>query len=236
MQLIRKIKQRFQVLAGKKTLIKKELDCDRAWYGNNYGGFYINPTLLNEKSIVYSFGIGEDISFDTAIIRNHNCQVYAFDPTPKSVNWVNMQSLPPYFKFYPFGINKTTGFVEFNLPKDKKFVSGSVINHKNVDDENCIKVPMKSFADITLELGHQHVDVLKMDIEGSEYDVIDSLLSSKVQITQILVEIHERFFPNGIEKTEQLLKIMSHHGYAVFAVSSSLEELSFIKKELMENY
>ena len=33
--------------------------------GTNYGGWYINNNIeLNEDSIVYSAGIGEDISFD----------------------------------------------------------------------------------------------------------------------------------------------------------------------------
>ena len=28
------------------------------WYGNQYGSFYLNPDLINENAIVYSFGIG----------------------------------------------------------------------------------------------------------------------------------------------------------------------------------
>ena len=38
---------------------------------------------------------------------------------------------------------------------------------------------MKSLADIANELGHSHIDVLKMDIEGSEYEVIENILESE---------------------------------------------------------
>jgi len=48
---------------------------------------------------------------------------------------------------------------------------------------------MKTFDDITRELGHNHIDVLKMDIEGSEYDVIGTILASPVTIDQILVGV-----------------------------------------------
>ena len=73
--------------------IKKQINCDYEWYGNEYGGFNVNPNLIENNGIVYSFGIGEDISFDEAIMRNHNCTVFGFDPTPKSIEWCSRQNL-----------------------------------------------------------------------------------------------------------------------------------------------
>ena len=87
---------------------------------------------------------------------------------------------------------------------------------------------MKSFQDITRKLGHKKVDILKMDIEGSEYDVIDSILDSDVRIDQILIEFHERFFDDGFNKTMDLIKKIEKKGYKLFGISESKEELSFI--------
>ena len=42
------------------------------------------------------------------------------------------------------------------------------------------------------ELGRDHIDVLKMDIEGSEYGVLEDVLY--LDIRQLLVEVHQRFF------------------------------------------
>ena len=67
--------------------LKIEIDCKSRWYGNQYVGFYLNPSSINENSVVYSFGIGGDISFDKEIIDTHKCHVYGFDPTPKPINW-----------------------------------------------------------------------------------------------------------------------------------------------------
>ena len=47
----------------------------KKWFGNNYGGFFINQEGLNKSSVVYSIGIGEDISFDLEIIEKYNKKI-----------------------------------------------------------------------------------------------------------------------------------------------------------------
>ncbi|MGF7231930.1 FkbM family methyltransferase, partial [Arachidicoccus sp.] len=200
-RIYKKLKRKVKIFTGSVTYLKKEVEFENKWYGNSYGGFYVSPDSLNKNSIVYSFGIGEDISFDRAIIKNHECKVFAFDPTPKSIEWVRKQHLPSTFTFFDYGINSKTGFVNFNLPKNKEHVSGSVIKHQNVDKDDFVQVSMKCFADITKELGHGYIDLLKMDIEGSEYEIIDNILTSPIQVNQILLELNARVFVDGTEKT-----------------------------------
>lgn len=228
--LINTLKKQYKILSGKISSFKIEYHCPHIWYGNSYGGFYVNPDLLHPDAIVYSFGIGQDTSFDDTIIQKHNCQVFGYDPTPKSIDWIASRTdLSPNFHFHPFGLDKKTGIAHFNLPKNKSHVSGSIINHQNVDEHNMVEVQMKSFIDIVSENNHSYIDVLKMDIEGSEYAVMDSILESSIEIKQILLEIHERFFDNGIEKTKKLLHSLHKHDYQVFGISDTLEEISFIK-------
>lgn len=88
---------------------------------------------------------------------------------------------------------------------------------------------MKCLTDVVKELGHKKIDILKIDIEGSEYKVLDSILSAPVEIDQILIEIHERFFSDGKEKTKTLINTLNSYGYKLFGVSRGMEELSFIK-------
>ena len=91
-------------MSGSYRHLKKGIRCDYKWYGNEYGGFYVCPVFINENSIVYSFGIGEDISFDKALIDIHGCHVFGFDPTPKSIDWIKSQKLPENFNFYEYGL------------------------------------------------------------------------------------------------------------------------------------
>jgi FkbM family methyltransferase len=60
-------------------------------YGTTYGGFYYPEKLegLNESSIIYCVGAGEDISHDIMLASQLNTKVYIFDPTPRAIDHVN---------------------------------------------------------------------------------------------------------------------------------------------------
>ena len=229
-----KIKKILGKLTGKENYLKKAVSCKKEWYGNDYGGFYICTELLNKDSIIYSFGIGEDISFDKTLIEKHNCNVFGFDPTPKSINWVNRQSQPQNFHFFDFGISNKTGIVDFYLPKNPNHVSGSSVVQNNINVAEKVSVKMKSIRAIMQELGHKHIDVLKMDIEGAEYDVIENVLKDNISITQILIEFHDRLIQDGRRRTIDVLNKLKLQGYEIFAVSDSSKEVSFINKKVLE--
>ena len=231
--ILRKIKRFVLKATGKVHHLRKGIKCKHVWYGNNYGGFYVNPDLLNENSVIYSFGIGEDLSFDKAVIKKHHCHVLGFDPTPKSIQWLKKQQLPEAFHFYDFGIGSESGNVDFYLPKNPEHVSGSLVVQNNIDVKEKVTVKMKSLKDIMSELGHSHIDVLKMDIEGAEYEVIENIIAENISVSQILIEFHERFFENGKRKTEQVTGKLKDKGYQIFAVSDTFEEVSFIKTTIL---
>lgn len=213
--------------------LKRTIRCKAVWYGNDYGGFYVNPDLITENAIVYSFGIGWDTSFDNKMIASHQCKVFGFDPTPTSIDWVKKQSLSKKFHFTPVGIGTETAKVDFFLPIQEHHISGSATHQSNVSTHDKVEVQMKSLKDIMQELGHTRIDVLKMDIEGSEYEVLENILLNEIPIDQFLVEFHDRFFEDGRDKSRKVVELMEQYGYGIFATSNCLEEVSFIKKELV---
>lgn len=230
MKILSKLKLKMLVLLGYKSSIQPNIQLNIEWAGSSYGGFFILPNLLDKDSVIYSFGIGEDISFDEELLDKFNCNIFAFDPTPKCIKWISKKNnIHPKFNFYPFGIDIVSGNVDFLLPKNESFVSGSAILNSNVDSNKKIVVKMKNLNDIITDLQHTKIDVLKMDIEGSEYKIIENILNSNIEIKQILIEIHERFFDNGVSLTKNLLKMLDKNGYKLFGVSPSMEELSFVK-------
>lgn len=227
-----KIRKQILRFSAKNRHIRISVICKSVWYGSRYGGFYINPEILNENSIVYSFGIGEDISFDTELIKKHSCNVFGFDPTPKSINLIKEQSITSNFHFFDFGLGKVTGYSDFFFPKNPKHISGSIVEQNNINKCDKVKVLLKSFNDIAVELGHKRIDILKMDIEGAEYEMIDDILNTDIAVDQILVEFHDRLFQDGKNKTiDAILKL--NKKYAIFGFSDNYEEISFIRKDLI---
>lgn len=220
-------------LSSQTDHLKKDVSIRKKWFGNHYGGFYVATDYVNENSIVYSFGIGEDISFDSELINKYHCKVFGFDPTPKSIKWIGSRQLPQEFKFYGFGISDKTESATFYFPKNPHFVSGSVVVQSNVNATQGIEVELKSLADTVKLLGHTKIDILKMDIEGSEYTVIENILDSGIEIGQILIEFHDRFFENGRAKTIHVLNQMKNAGYLIFGISETYDEVSLIHKKLL---
>lgn len=213
-----------------KPYYKLDIRLKHSHFGNDYGGFPVYSDHLNHESIIYSFGIGEDISFDLAVIEKYKCKVFGYDPTPKSIKWVNSINKPNQFIFTPIGISDKNGQEVFYLPKIKEYVSGSSILQNNVDNDDRIVVEMKCLKTIADINKHTQIDILKMDIEGAEYKVINDILNSGIEIKQILIEFHDRFVENGAEKTGQTIEKLRQNGFLLFAVSDSYEELSFINK------
>jgi len=214
--------------------LEETIACPKSWYGSSYGGFYINPELLKSSAIVYSFGIGKDISFDLACIRKHDCEVFGFDPTPKSIQWIKAQKIHTNFHFHEVGLSAgQSGKAIFYIPESVHGTSGSLLKSDELNIVKPIEVIMKSFEDITVELGHKHIDVLKMDIEGSEYEVLENVLKSQVTIDQILVEFHDRQFDQQTYRSTVIVEKMLQAGYGIFAHSETYEEVSFIAKRMI---
>lgn len=78
------------------------------------------------------------------------------------------------------------------------------------------------------ELGHTHIDIIKMDIEGAEYDVIKDIHNSDIRPKQILVEFHHRFPGVGIKKTKEAIDSLRSIGYKMFSISDTNEEFCFV--------
>lgn len=222
------LKLNMDILLGREPRIKVQVRKNKSWYGNKYGGFYIVPAGLDKNSIVYSFGIGEDVSFDLDVINNIGCQVFAYDPTPRSIEWVSHQDLTDNFHFQPCGISNEDGESVFYLPKNKSHVSGSLSLTDNTDEKEKISVPIFRLKTLMEKNGHDHINVLKMDIEGAEYDVLQDIIHSGIHVEQILVEFHHRFISNGFAKTSNALKLLNTNGYKVYGVSDLNSEISLI--------
>ena len=65
------------------------------------GGWWFTPESLGPGGIVYSLGVGDEIDFDLAIIDRYGVEVFAFDPTPNSIDMLDGSNLPATFHFKP---------------------------------------------------------------------------------------------------------------------------------------
>jgi FkbM family methyltransferase len=229
LRIPRKVKRVVKSLIGKDFFPDIDYKCRYQTFGATYGNWTIAMEKINSGTIVYSFGVGENISFDLALIERFDLSVYAFDPTPKSIEWVKKQNIPHNFIMHEYGIANFDGTALFHPPENPDHVSNTILDRPESGNK-AIPVPIKKLSTIMRELGHERVDILKMDIEGAEYNVIKDIEQSDIRPQQILIELHHRFPDVGIKKSQEAISTIKKMGYGLFYVSPSGEELSFYLK------
>ena len=197
------------------------------------GGWWFTPEGLNRHSIVYSLGVGDEIDFDLSIIEKYGVEVFAFDPTPSSIDMLDSSKLPEQFHFHPWAVTAADGSLKFypRLKKDgtKSDIMFTMIPEEETKDD-VIEVPALSLSSIVANLGHDRIDMLKMDIEGAEYEVLEGLLESPVLPKQLLVEFHHRFVEDGLNRTYDIINRLREAGYKIFAISEIGREVSFLRQ------
>ncbi|MBD2699313.1 FkbM family methyltransferase [Spirosoma sp. BT702] len=226
--------------------------------GSTYHGYYVPKGFLSSNSVCYCIGAGDDISFDTELKVLHDAKVFIFDPMPEGI--LHFKKLKEFAKHnQPLSIHgqapftyrisadqlDTVTFVEIGVwdkkdtlkfyePTREGYPSHSVYLFK--ESGKYIEAPVDKLSTLMQQLGHTSVDLVKIEIEGAEYTVIDSILEDKLDIKLILVEFDEIHNPNGklfhlrIKKTCDKLR---KAGY-VLVHSTDTMKRSFLRRDVFE--
>jgi FkbM family methyltransferase len=190
------------------------------------------PDLLKSGQVVYSLGVGDTIDFDLELIEVLGVEVHAFDPTPHSLQWIEEQDIPGSFHFHPWAAAGRDGSL-FLYPRIKRDGTKSKVMYTIMEEKGAgsdgVEVPAFTVSTMMQKLGHESISLLKMDIEGAEYGLIESLLASEVRPDQILVEFHHRF--SGIEQQQTLdaIEALKRAGYALADISVTGREFCLVK-------
>jgi FkbM family methyltransferase len=196
--------------------------------GTDYGGWIVPTAIITDDWVAYCGGVGEDITFDLALIERTGCSVYAFDPTPRAVTHVRDHAADtPRFHFMPVGLWSEDTVLRFFAPQNPEHVSHSIVNLQRT--ETYFEAPCRSLDSLMRELGHDRIDLLKVDIEGAEHRVIRSMLGRGIRPTVICTEIDQPVKGWTLWRTVQRIRSA---GYELVAVDRW--NLTFIRREVVQ--
>jgi hypothetical protein len=225
-------------------------------FGTSYGGFYYPENLpkLNENSIIYCVGAGEDITHDVILSYKTNSSVYIFDPTPRAIEHVKYvkdvlddKKIPVNNEMFGGGdINYWNIILSHKVKGDNLILceyglsntDGNVpfylpINKNYVScsvlslgrSPDYINVPVKTINTIMKELNHTHIDLLKIDIENIECDVLEKMLTDKIYPTYLSVDFD--LWNHNRERCLEIIQKLSDNGYEI--IKQSGQDFSFFK-------
>jgi FkbM family methyltransferase len=187
----------------------------------------ICPTGLGPGSIVYSAGVGSDITFEHALVQDFQCSVILVDPSPTGIKTMELsENKIPQFRFFPVALSGRSGKLTLAPPTDPTGDSWFAASQA----AGALEVPCESLESLMQKNQHAYIDLLKLDIEGCEYEVIENIVASRLPIRQIAVEFHHGILPGFTrgQTIRSMLKLLTH-GYTL--VDQTGANHTFVRRE-----
>ena len=154
----------------------------------------LNYPNLNKDSIVFDLG-GYLGDFAEAIQKKYGCIVYLFEPHPKFYNEC-VKKFRENKRIVPlnYGLSNQDKFFDIYDDKD-----GSSFYQRNNDNKNKINCEVRDILNVKHDLKIHQINLIKINIEGGEYDLLDHLI--KKNSLDIAIEYQIQFH-NFIDKAK----------------------------------
>jgi FkbM family methyltransferase len=183
--------------------------------GTAYGGWSIPAGAISRDSICYLAGLGEDASFDLSLIERFGCTVHAFDPVPEAARYAEtVAAREPRFHFHPVGLWSSDGALRFYENAEPGFVSRSATNMHSTGAYS--EAQVRAVDSLMAELGHERVDLLKLSVEGSEYEIVGDVLAKRLPVGVLCVEFAQ---PAPLQPIERQIEALQLAGYRLVNAS-----------------
>lgn len=157
----------------------------------NDGGYLVEKeSLLNSKGLI-SFGLNYDWSFEKDFFRHKSIPIHCYDPTVKysSIKKFSRKYLLKLFNKNYWSVTGIKNIIKLlNLSRDyKNFFSKNTVHYKKSIGigKNLIKLE-DVFNNINLS-----PIFLKIDIEGSEYRILDEIILHQKYLSGLIIEFHD---------------------------------------------
>ena len=154
--------------------------------GNHDGGYLIEKASIENSNSLLSMGIGKNWRFEKNFVEKKPLPIHAYDHTVTGIFW---------FKFF---IKRFLSVLigQVNAPSEaiktyrsfKRFFGDKAIHYKEqIGDGRSGHTNLKKSMD---RLNKKPV-FLKVDIEGSEYEILEEIISFSGTLSGLAIEFHK---------------------------------------------
>ena len=218
--------------------------------GKEDGGYIVDENIINECDTLITFGLGPQWTFELDYIkRNKNLSIHIYDHTVSSFPY--LKEIWKYLKRF------LTLRVSYEAVKNRINYYKAYKNFLNLSNVKFfgekITVPIKKKIDTDIKKAFSRINsnskvILKSDIEGSEYEIIDQILEYSEKIKMLIFEFHwidkkEKEFIDSMKKLQSRYEIIHIHGNNHLVSGNSpvknnlpiVLEITLLNKNLIKN-
>lgn len=164
---------------------------------------------------------GANQGFFTDLILSLNGYCYAFEPNSTLFRLLTQKYRGnDNVELFPYAVSDSEGMVDFKLSSNLNnsfldFTEGGSISHDHYSSPwlgtpevyyQVKKIRFVDFLQNTVFQKHEEIYILKMDIEGAEFETLEDIIQSGVyrKIKYLFCETHARSVIDGDEKLHRL--------------------------------
>jgi len=160
---------------------------------NNDGGYLVGKNSVLNSSVLISFGINDDCSFENEFKNLQNIDVFCFDYEVGGKFWFK-KFRKALRKFLKGEIHLLKNFF-FNIYNHKYFLNRSgcfLFKKRIVSKEDSYLLSNEININKIIKNNNLQKNLfLKIDIEGSEYEILNDIISYKSYISGLVIEFHD---------------------------------------------
>lgn len=198
---------------------------------DNYGAWTLCVDLLPEYPLVWSFGVGGDVSFEVDMAQQRpHASIASFDPTITNETFARVCAVQRRTAYCPatfsqVGLAAHDGSMQLYKSLDPRISSLASVAGRGYDPRPHAEAFVRTLRSLMKARGVQRIDVLKIDIEGAEFEVVDGW--QELPVAQLAIELHDRFFVDGAQRRVKLKRKLVALGFR--QAHATTDELLFIK-------
>ena len=184
--------------------------------------------------------VGANVGFYSIAVAlvSPTCSVHAFEPNPGLWNKLgqnlDLNQVEPRVRLHKYGLDTKTGELDFFIPAETGTGGGSLRNlHPEEGSPEVKTVKVMPFSEVP---NKPEPDLVKIDVEGNEKAVVESMLTSiSANHPSIIIELLRKWMAPFGNHPMDVATVLLKLGYHMFAISNlGLTEVSFIDESTDE--
>ena len=155
-------------------------------------GMYRLPDRVEPK-VIFDIGANIGIAALYYAVTYPDALIYCFEPLPQNIELLrrNTARFNDRVRILPYGLSDRQGLFEYHLSNNPHSYGGGGFNQIGHDPNRRLHLPLRTVPTAMASLKIDRVDVFKIDTEGSELAILESIPDPiRQDAAVILGELH----------------------------------------------